>query len=100
MMDVRFRRSQSGAGFSSNITMAQEALHHRVQCNSAAIESKYCAQTEGANDLKHRMEQKPAQLSIRCSWIYSQSTAFDFWQWMQRMSGERFLEARNRGNGN
>ncbi|OLC27634.1 MAG: hypothetical protein AUG08_14225 [Acidobacteria bacterium 13_1_20CM_2_55_15] len=41
---------------------------------------------------------EPRQLSIRRSWIYSQSTAFDFWQWMQRMRGEQLLwhKTRNR----
>jgi fructose-bisphosphate aldolase, class I len=36
-------------GSSGNIPAAQEALHHRAQCNSAAIQGKYSAQMERAN---------------------------------------------------
>jgi fructose-bisphosphate aldolase class I len=34
-------------GSSTNIPAAQAALHHRAQCNSAAIQGKYSAQMEG-----------------------------------------------------
>lgn len=37
-------------GLSSNIPAAQEALHHRAQCNSAALQGKYSVQMERAKN--------------------------------------------------